>query len=188
MTEEEWLACAYPLRMMQFLEARASMRRIRLFTSAVLRRDETLMTFGAWRRAMEVSERFADGEATTAEWHSACTALQEACKGNDPEPTPDIVGSYRESDREMLVGLVRDIFGNPFRHVSIHPAWLMWHEGAIPRLAQAIYAERAFDRLPILADALENAGCDDANILAHCRQPGEHVRGCWVVDLLLGKE
>ena len=54
-------------------------------------------------------------------------------------------------------------------------------------LANLIYDERAFDRLPILADALEDAGCDDADILRHCREPGEHVRGCWVVDLLLGK-
>ena len=54
-------------------------------------------------------------------------------------------------------------------------------------LAGAIYDERAFDRLPVLGDALEDAGCADAAILAHCRGPGEHVRGCWVVDLLLGK-
>ena len=54
-------------------------------------------------------------------------------------------------------------------------------------LAQAIYDDRAFDRMPILADALEDAGCDNADILAHCRQPGEHFRGCWVVDLVLGK-
>ena len=56
------------------------------------------------------------------------------------------------------------------------------------KLAQGIYDDRAFDRMPVLADALEEAGCYDADILAHCRQPGEHVRGCWVVDLLLGKE
>ena len=54
-------------------------------------------------------------------------------------------------------------------------------------MAQSIYDARAFDRLPLLADALEDAGCADADILSHCRTPGEHVRGCWVVDLLLGK-
>ncbi len=47
--------------------------------------------------------------------------------------------------------------------------------------------DRAFDRMPILADALQDAGCDNLNILNHCRQPGEHVRGCWVVDLLTGR-
>jgi hypothetical protein len=58
----------------------------------------------------------------------------------------------------------------------------------VARLARGIYDDRAFDRLPILADALEDAGCHDTAILDHCRQPGPHVRGCWVVDLLLGKE
>jgi hypothetical protein len=54
-------------------------------------------------------------------------------------------------------------------------------------MAQAIYNERGFDRLPILGDALEDAGCTDRDILDHCRGPGPHVRGCWAVDLLLGK-
>jgi hypothetical protein len=56
------------------------------------------------------------------------------------------------------------------------------------RVAKAIYQSRAFQDMPILADALEDAGCDNADILAHCRRPGPHVRGCWVVDLILGKE
>jgi hypothetical protein len=59
--------------------------------------------------------------------------------------------------------------------------------GTVPKLAAAIYEERAFDRLPVLADALEDARCADAAILGHCRSGGEHVRGCWVVDLVLGK-
>ena len=83
---------------------------------------------------------------------------------------------------------LRDIFGNPFRPVSLDPTWLNWHDGTIRKLAQSIYDERAFDHLPILADALEEAGCIDSDILAHCRHPGEHVRGCWIVDLILGKE
>jgi hypothetical protein len=62
-----------------------------------------------------------------------------------------------------------------------------WLTSTVTSLAQAIYTDRAFDRLPILADALEDAGCTNQDILAHCRQPGEHVRGCWVVDLLLAK-
>ena len=83
--------------------------------------------------------------------------------------------------------LLHDIFGNPFRFVSISLSWLAWNGGAICKMAQAIYDDRTFDRLPLLADALEDAGCADADILAHCRQLGVHVRGCWVVDLLLGK-
>jgi hypothetical protein len=84
--------------------------------------------------------------------------------------------------------LVRDIFGNPFRPVAVRAAWLGWNDGTIRETAQAIYDARAFDRLALLADALEEAGCADAAILSHCRSGGEHVRGCWVVDLMLGKE
>jgi hypothetical protein len=83
--------------------------------------------------------------------------------------------------------LLRDIYGNPFRAVAIDTTWLAWDGGTVRKLAQAIYDERAFERLPVLADALEEAGCADSAVLSHCRQPGEHVRGCWVVDLLLGK-
>jgi hypothetical protein len=86
-------------------------------------------------------------------------------------------------DSQAIV--VRDIFGNPFRPVTLNPAW---RTSNVSALAQSIYDDRAFDRLPILADALEDAGCDNADILNHCRQPGEHVRGCWVVDLVLEKE
>ena len=82
-------------------------------------------------------------------------------------------------------GLLRDLFGNPFRTTSIDKSWLT---PTVVALAQAIYDDRAFDRLPFLADALEEAGCDNPDILNHCRGPGPHVRGCWVVDLLLGKE
>jgi hypothetical protein len=84
--------------------------------------------------------------------------------------------------------LLRCIIANPFRPPpQLDSAWLAWNDGAVRKMAQAIYDERAFDRLPLLADALEEAGCTDAATLAHCRGPGEHVRGCWVVDLLLGK-
>lgn len=80
---------------------------------------------------------------------------------------------------------LRDIFGNPFRPVVFDPRW---RTETTVALAAGIDAERAFDRLPILADALEDAGCDHADILHHCRGPGPHVRGCWVVELVLGKE
>jgi hypothetical protein len=89
----------------------------------------------------------------------------------------------RHMERQLLL----DIFANPFRPVRLDPTWLTWHDGTVQKVAQAIYDERAFDRLPILADALEEAGCTNADILNHCRQPGDHVRGCWVVDMILGK-
>jgi hypothetical protein len=89
---------------------------------------------------------------------------------------------------EAQTHLMRCIVGNPFRPVALDPAWLTWHNSIIPKLAHAIYDERAFDRLPILADAIEEAGCTDADVLAHLRGPGPHLRGCWVVDLILEKE
>jgi hypothetical protein len=88
-------------------------------------------------------------------------------------------------ERVRQCSLLRDIFGNPFRPVSVDPAWLT---ETVVALAEGIYHERAFDRMPILADALEDTGCDNADMLNHCRQPGEHVRGCWVVDLLTGRK
>jgi hypothetical protein len=83
--------------------------------------------------------------------------------------------------------LLRDIFGSPFRPEAVDSFWMTWNGGTIPKLAQTIYDVRRFQDLPILADALEEAGCTNADILDHCRLPGEHVLGCWVIDLLLGK-
>lgn len=83
--------------------------------------------------------------------------------------------------------LIRDIFGNPFRFSHIDPAWLEWNGGTVTALCQAIYDGHTFDYLPILADALEDSGCTHPDILDHCRRPVLHSRGCWVVDLLLGK-
>lgn len=78
-----------------------------------------------------------------------------------------------------------DAEGGP--SVAVEPAWLRWQDGCVVRLAQAIAADRAFDRLPILADALEEAGCTHPDVLAHCRRPGAHGGSCWVVDALLGE-
>lgn len=90
--------------------------------------------------------------------------------------------------REQMV-LLRDIFGNPFKpKPSIDPAYLRWNDSTVVRLAQQMYDSRDFSSMPILPDALEEAGCTSADILEHCRGPGPHVRGCWVVDLVLGKE
>ncbi|MBY0456749.1 MAG: hypothetical protein K2V38_05395 [Gemmataceae bacterium] len=86
---------------------------------------------------------------------------------------------------DELVQLLRDIFGNPFRPVAFSPEWRA--ETAV-LLARQMYESRDFGAMPILADALQDAGCDDEGILAHCRGEGPHVRGCWVVDLVLGKE
>jgi hypothetical protein len=91
--------------------------------------------------------------------------------------------------RTRQTHLLRDIIGPlPFRPVSVCSSWLTWNGGTVAQMAQAIYDERRFGDLPFLADALEEAGCDDAEMLGHCRGAGAHVRGCWVVDSLLGWE
>jgi hypothetical protein len=90
-------------------------------------------------------------------------------------------------ERKVRAGhcaIVRDIFGNPFRPVAFSPSW---RTSAARDLARAMYESRDFSPMPILADALEEAGCDNADILTHCRGNGPHVRGCWVVDLVLGR-
>jgi hypothetical protein len=93
-----------------------------------------------------------------------------------------------ERDRQFrneVAQLMRCVIGSPFRSALFNPAW---HTPTVLAMSQVLYEDRAFDRLPILADALEDAGCDNQDMLDHCRGPGPHVRGCWVLDLILGKE
>jgi hypothetical protein len=84
--------------------------------------------------------------------------------------------------------LFREIVSNPFATPQLDPAILAWNGGTVRRLAQSMYDERRFDAMPILADALEDAGCTDNAVLEHCRGKAPHIRGCWAVDLLLGKD
>jgi hypothetical protein len=97
-------------------------------------------------------------------------------------------GTAREAHMAEQADRLRDIFGPlPFRPATVHPHVLAWNDRLVVRLTQAIYDERRWGDMPLLGDALLDAGCDDDEVLAHCRAGGEHVRGCWVVDLLLGK-
>ena len=117
--------------------------------------------------------------------HSA-SAVEVSIEASGPDSesffgTPD---QARAEANRHCVAVLREIFGNPFRPVVADPRWLTPN---VVDLARTIYDERAFERLPILADALMDAGCDSADILAHCRSEGPHARGCWVVDLILGK-
>jgi hypothetical protein len=91
----------------------------------------------------------------------------------------------QQEERKNQVQLLRDILGNPFRPITLNPSWLT---STVTTLAQQMYDSRDFSAMPILADALQDAGCDNEQILNHCRQPGVHVRGCFVVDLLLDKK
>jgi hypothetical protein len=96
--------------------------------------------------------------------------------GNDPARMSDTLSSQ--------VVLLRDIFGDPFRPLPFHSEW---RSEVVVAVGRGIYRERAWKRLPELADALENAGCADGTVLNHCRGAGPHRRGCWVVDMVLGK-
>jgi hypothetical protein len=226
MTEAEWLACTDPKPMLEFMRGNASERKLRLFACACCRHYWHVPENERSREAVQVAERFGDGQATIDDLIDACSGA-DGCAGDDyinrafclaAEPKVDVIhvstslveaacaeamaaavsneGDYLTAygtasssayaaERGFQCRLVRDVFGTPFGLVTLDPAW---QTPAVVKLAQGIYDERTFDRLPKLADALEKAGCDTDEVLAHCRQPGEHVRGCWVVDLILGKE
>jgi hypothetical protein len=255
MTEQEWLARTDPKAMLELLLGKVSDRKLRLFASACCRRVWLRLKDHCLREAVEISEKFADRNATAselaaaseiawntkyqleetesddcdeagaeadgAEFHAAEVVAQTSCNPADDgtpyvframdaaknaayaagyaitEATFSTGGTYAtdearraawrsgwKTEQDEQANLVRDIAGNPFRPVAIDPRWLT---STVTDLATAIYEERAFDRMPILADALQDAGCDNDEIIGHCRGPGPHVRGCWVVDLILGE-
>jgi hypothetical protein len=117
--------------------------------------------------------------------HSAAMAVMSCtetlCRAADRESR---IAVSRQATRRHLC-LIRDVFGNPFRPATFFPEW---QTDTALSLARQMYESCDFSAMPILADALQDAGCDSAEILDHCRGPGPHVRGCWVVDLVLGKE
>jgi hypothetical protein len=127
-------------------------------------------------RSVAASHAAAHASMPAGGWQAAFSAMQSATR----------IGKRAEI-WAWQCALLRDIFGNPYRRVFLDPRWLSQQAATVGQLADAIYTERAFERLPILADALEEAGCSAVSLLEHCRGPGPHVRGCWVVDLLLGK-
>jgi hypothetical protein len=151
--------------------------------------------WSAGHKAEEDAVRSADPSEYRPEWaavaatehHPAAAAVDAAYQAIRPYTEGDLDGWNREC--RVQCDLIRDIAGDPYAAASaVDPAWLAWNGGTVAQLARAIYTERAFDRLPILADALEDAGCTDDAILRHCRGGRPHVRGCWVLDLLLGLE
>lgn len=205
MTESEWQACTDPRPMLEFLQGRASDRKLRLFAIACCLRYWQLFKDERSRMAVTVAARFADGLASIEDLDAARIAASKVSESKVPysaslhvayddasdaawEVATFMAGIIaRDPDEEQAAQaeVLRDIFGNPFRPVTIDPSWLT---PTTVELTRTIYDGRAFDRLPLLADGLEQSGCLDAEILNHCRQLSEHVRGCWVVDLILGKE
>lgn len=199
-------------------EGKASRRKLRLFAVACCRKMAHVMSDESLRRPLDVAERFAEGKATDEElfsayqeaarnarvirakgaWavvsvastgpfnaargvaHATRSVTLHANRGLEPHVWHSTPGMSHDEQAALL----RDIFPFP-DGPALDPAWL---SGAVPSLARVIYDERAFNRMPVLADALEDAGCHDERILGHCRASGGHVRGCWVIDLLLGRE
>jgi hypothetical protein len=117
-----------------------------------------------------------------------CAAAEYYLSTDAADPTPPGV-SLLPAVHARLADLVREVFGNPLRPLPPPTAAVLaWNGGTVPALARAIYDDWAFARLPVLADALEEAGYTDAAVLEHCRGSGPHTKGCWAVDLVLGKE
>jgi hypothetical protein len=219
-TEVEWLNSSDPAAMLLYLRDRASKRKLRLFACALARRAWSLLSTERIRRAVEAAERFADGAAPKREMTAAGAAAQQAAwtvSRDGPRFKDDRTAAAFAIARDAAYAIVweaatlacreaklaeisaasrravlRDIFGNPFRPVSISSAVLAWNDAVVSRLAQSAYEERELPagtldngRLAVLADALEEAGCTDADILAHLRGPGPHVCGCWAIDAIL---
>jgi hypothetical protein len=141
---------------------------------------------------------FTGGEGNAAEYCAqAIDHAESSLLGAKPEEVGQDDGPEMETEiRWAIANLLRDIFGDPFhRSPPLPPAVLAWNDGTVRRIAQGIYEERRLPegtldtaRLAILADALLDAGCEDGALIEHCREPGPHVRGCWAVDAVLGKE
>jgi hypothetical protein len=161
----------------------------------------------AWKvaRAWQV-QASSEGDAHTHAAAAVCQAASPNPHGGDvsaahaaayaavPFRSPRATGfetawvTAYTAERIAQAALLREICGSPFHLGSADPAWLVWNDGALRTMAQSIYRDQAFDQMPILADALEDAGCIDVDMLNHCRGPGPHVLGCWGLDLLLGRE
>ena len=124
--------------------------------------------------------RRSDGQRSIATPGSRWSALT-----TDSTESLKVATSSGSQYRPWIPFLLRECVGNPFRPVTLDPTWLT---STVVALAEGIYQDRAFDRMPILADAIQDAGCDNDDILTPCRDAARtHVRGCWVVDLVLGR-
>jgi hypothetical protein len=167
-------------------------RKTRLICAAVGRRAPASFAGAAFLRAVTAAEEWADdGYPQTdviklrrdlgrgPDW--AWRPIGLACLAPDP---PLLLGSYRANTRQHFADAYRELFANPFLPLAWKPEWFT---STVCDLAAHIYDARDFAAMPILADALQDAGCDDEQVLSHCRANKPHARGCWVVDAILGK-
>jgi hypothetical protein len=209
MTEEEWMACEDVAKLLKRGRLSSDDRKSRLLICAWCRRRWDVLD-ERYQRAVEVGEQYADGLATATDLDNVRAGARTARKMYGVQfayarkiQYTDVLGASahlayypydigdaekaqaRAAEKRIQVALLRDVFGNPFRPSSINPAW---RTSDVRLLARGIYDDRAFDRIPILADALQDAGCDNDDVLTHLRDTtATHVRGCWALDLVLGK-
>lgn len=182
MTEAEWLSSTDPARMSEFLQSQASQRKQRLVVVACCR---GLVPSGANE---DLAERFADGKADLSDIMIAnvkrgLNKLASLFVPTRTEAAPR--GQRANIEVATLPELCRDVLGNPFRPAAFDPSW---RTSTVLALSRQMYDARDFSSMPVLGDALEEAGCGDEPVLSHCRGETPHVRGCWVIDLVLGKQ
>jgi hypothetical protein len=212
MTEEEWLACEDWTLMLNFIETRKSLRKLLLSNISVCHTLKPIIRDKQCIRALRVLEDMADKTvkekdqqeaqnwarssisqcppANRASYYARCAVYNlTLIEGNHTvlSQTGNFLASLdaTESKEPILKeGATRLRCVNSYCPVTLDPSWLT---STVVSLAQQIYDTRDFTAMPILADALQDAGCDNAQILEHCRGPGPHVKGCWVCDLCLNK-
>ena len=210
MTEEKWFAESDTRRLLGLSSGKVSARKLRLFMVAWCRFNRERITVPVIFEAIELAERFVEGQANKKQLERGfeqrrgmlvgtplgCliwpdSKQMEDCvelfclNGQNWEPgrADDHGESYRAGQLTRSL-MFRDVVGNPFRPVAFDPAW---RTSTAVALARQMYESREFLAMPILADALQDAGCEDEAILTHCRDANQpHVRGCWVCDLVLG--
>jgi hypothetical protein len=152
------------------------------------REQAAALAFDAYINALaERAKRILDGaeDTTSVSIARAASILSEWSTYGASGATNEVMKVVAQHASQIpALSMTHDIFGNPFRTVSFDPAW---RTSTAVALAKQMYESRDFGAMPILADALQDAGCDNDDILDHCRSEGTHVRGCWVVDLVLGQ-
>jgi hypothetical protein len=159
-------------------------RKLRLFVSAFARIGPSGYSLDAIERSDGIADEIAE-PALTDDNSRDEMRLDEFVLNQTAIDGLNLVNLALRSNSAVLKEIFRDIFENQFRPVAFDPRW---RTSDVVGLARAIYDDKAFERMPILADALMDAGCEDEQVISHCRGDGRHVRGWWVVDLILGKE
>jgi hypothetical protein len=192
--------CRFLYRLIPDQRSRKAIGVAERFADGEVSPDKLRYAWGSARRSASTRRRLQRGESATAQdfalW-AVTLALDEDPRrylqpGGNALTSARQIGLLLHSELDQS-SLIRDILGNPFRAApAVTPVWLAWQDGTVPQLACAVYEDRLPPNLTLdpahlaaMADALEDAGCADAELLGHLRSPGPHVRGCWAVDLVL---